>query len=77
MAQTFSVPGTYLPVENQIIYKFVKFTSTKKGGTPNFFPLLFFVVVGPWIRNGKNPDLDQGSGIIIPDPQHWFTCFFI
>jgi hypothetical protein len=28
----------------------------KKGGTTNFFPLLFFVVVGPWIRNGKNPD---------------------
>ncbi len=34
------------------------------------FPLLFVVVVGPGIRNGKYQD--SGSGINIPDPQHWF-----
>ncbi len=32
---------------------------------------MFFGIRDPGSRMGKNPD--SGSGINIPDPQHWFS----
>jgi hypothetical protein len=52
-------------LKNKIIYNFVKFVATKKRFDNNCFsPLAFVVVFGSGIR-------DPGSGINIPDPQHW------
>jgi hypothetical protein len=49
-----------------MIYNFVNFVATKNGMMTNFFSLFSFVAVfGSGIR-------DPGSGINIPDPQHWF-----
>jgi hypothetical protein len=43
----------------------------KKGLTTNFFsPLSFVAFLDPGSGMGKNQD--PGSGINIPDPQHWF-----
>jgi hypothetical protein len=53
----------------------VKFVATKKGLTTNFFsPLSFIAVFGSGIRDpgsGMGKNQDPGSGINIPDPQHW------
>ncbi len=49
----------------------------KKGMTTNFFPPLSFIAVfGSRIRDpgsGMGKNQDPGSGINIPDPQHWFS----
>jgi hypothetical protein len=68
--------------KNKIIFNFLKFVATKKGFTTNFFsPFSLVAVFGSGIRGprsgiwdpgsrmGKNQD--SGSGINIPDPQHW------
>jgi hypothetical protein len=56
-----------------MIFYFVKFVATYKGMTTNcFFTPLFcccFWIVDPGSGMGKNQD--PGSGINIPDPQHW------
>jgi hypothetical protein len=54
--------------KNKIIYNFVKFVAMKKGMTTNFFSSLSFVTV---FGSGMDKDQDPGSGINIPDPQHW------
>jgi hypothetical protein len=42
--------------------------------TTNFFvPLSFVAVFG----SGMGKNQDPGSGIKIPDPQHWFLLSFI
>ncbi len=49
--------------------------------TTNFFsPLSFVAVFGSGIRDpgsGMGKNQDPGSGINIPDPQHWFLNTFI
>ncbi len=60
--------------KNKIIFNFVKFMATKKvpGMTTNFFHPLFCCCF--WIRDprfGMGKNQDPGSGIKIPDPQHW------
>jgi hypothetical protein len=53
---------------------FVKFKATKKGMTTIFLPL-FVVVFGSGIRDpgsGMGKNQETGSGINIPDPQHWY-----
>jgi hypothetical protein len=61
--------------KNEKFYNFIKFVATKKGMTTNFFsPLSFVVVFGSGIRDpgsGMGKNQDPGSGINIPDPQHW------
>jgi hypothetical protein len=58
--------------KNKIIYNFVKFMATKKGMKTNFFhPSLLLLFLDPGSGMGKNQDL--GSGINIPDPQHWWV----
>ncbi len=42
----------------------------QKGKAAQLFSPSSLVVVGPGIQYGKNQD--PGSGINIPDPQHWF-----
>jgi hypothetical protein len=53
----------------------LKFVATLKGMTTNFFsPLSFGAVFGSGIRDpgsGMGKNQDPGSGINIPDPQHW------
>jgi hypothetical protein len=53
----------------------VIFVTTKKGMAANFFsPLSFVAAFGSVIRDqgsGMGKDQDTGSGINIPDPQHW------
>jgi hypothetical protein len=66
--------------KNKIIYNFVKFVATKKVWQQIFFHpslLLLFLDPGSEIQDlGSNPgsrmskNLDPGSGINIPDPQH-------
>ncbi len=58
--------------KNKIILHFVKFVVTKNMWKKNFFTPLFcscFWIRDPGSRIGKNQD--PGSGINIPDPQHW------
>jgi hypothetical protein len=44
--------------------------ATKKGLTTNFFhPSLLLLFLDP--ESGMGKDQDPGSGINIPDPQHW------
>jgi hypothetical protein len=47
----------------------------------NFFsPLSFVAVFGSGIRDpgsGMGKNQDPGSGINIPDPQHWKWCFIL
>jgi hypothetical protein len=51
-------------------FYFVKFMAPKKGMTTNFFsPCISLLVLDPGSGMGKNQD--PGSGINIPDPQHW------
>jgi len=55
-------------IKNKIIFSFVKFVATKNGLTTKFFsPLSFIAVFG----SGMGKTQDPGSGINIPDPQHW------
>ncbi len=57
--------------KNRIIFNFVKFVATKIGSTTKLFtPLLLLLFLDPGSGMGKNQD--PGSGINIPDPQHWF-----
>jgi hypothetical protein len=59
--------------KNKIIYNYVKFVATKKGVTTYLFSPLSFDTVF-WIRDprsGMAKIQDPGSGITIPDPQHW------
>jgi hypothetical protein len=62
-------------IKNKIIFSFVKFVATKNGLTKkNFSPLSFAAVFGSGIRDpgsGMGKNQDPGSGINIPDPQHW------
>ncbi len=61
--------------KTKIMYNFLTFVATLKEMTSNFFsPLSFVAVFGSGM--GKNQDL--GSGINIPDPQHWLlhTWYF-
>jgi hypothetical protein len=67
--------------KNKIIYNFVNFAAIKKVLTTHFFsPLSFVTVFGSGIRDtgsGMGKNQDPGSGINIPDPQHWsqeFQC---
>ena len=66
--------------KNKIIFNFVKFVATKKGLTTNFFHpslLLLFLDPGSEIRDpgsGMGKNQDPGSGINIPDSQHWFLA---
>jgi hypothetical protein len=57
------------------MFNYVKFVATKKGRTTNFFSLLSFAAVfgsGIWDPgSGMGKNQDPGSGINIPDPQHW------
>ncbi len=59
----------------------MKFVATKKGTgrTTNFFsPLSFVAIFGSGIRDpgsGMSKNQDPGSGINIPDPQHWIYWF--
>ncbi len=54
--------------------------ATKKCLTKDFFhPSLFYLFLDPGsgIRDpgsGMGKNEDPGSGINIPDPQHWYTC---
>jgi hypothetical protein len=54
----------------------MKFVATKNGLTNKIFsPLSFVAVFGSGIRDpgsGMGKNQDPGSGINIPDPQHWF-----
>jgi hypothetical protein len=60
--------------KNKIIFNFLKFMATKKGMTTNFFhSSLLFLFLDPKSGMGKNQDL--GSGITIPDPQHFYEIF--
>jgi hypothetical protein len=68
----------------KIIYNFVKFVATLKGMTTNFFsPLSFVAVFGSGIRDpgsgmlGMGKNQDPGSGINIPDPQHWLPDILV
>jgi hypothetical protein len=58
------------------MFSFAKFVATKNGLTKkNFSPLSFVAVFGSGIRDpgsGMGKNQDPGSGINIPDPQHWF-----
>jgi hypothetical protein len=60
-----------------MIFSFVKFVATKNGLTKKIFSPLSFVAVldpGSGIRDPgwvKTKNQDPGSGINIPDPQHW------
>ncbi len=62
-------------IKNKIIFSFVKFVATKNGLTKEFFsPLSFVAVFGSGIRDpgsGMGKNQDPGSGINIPDPQHF------
>jgi len=62
----------------------VKVVATKKCLTKKFFsPLSFIPVLGSGIRDqgygirdqgsGMGKNQDPGSGINIPDPQHWYV----
>jgi hypothetical protein len=63
--------------KHKISFSFVKFVATKQGMTTIFFRpslLLLFLDPGSGIRNpgsGMGKNQDPGSGINIPDPQHW------
>jgi hypothetical protein len=59
------------PCSNKEFTIFVKRVATKKGKTTNFFPSSFFVVLLVRDPGGKI----SGSGINIPDPQHWSSLF--
>jgi hypothetical protein len=53
----------------------VKFVTTKKYDNKFVSPLSFVAVFGSGIRDpesGMGKNQDPGSGIKIPDPQHWF-----
>jgi hypothetical protein len=54
-----------------IIFNFVKFVAQKKYDK-NFLSPLSFVAVFAGSGMGKK----SGSGINIPDPQHWFIYFY-
>jgi hypothetical protein len=55
--------------KNKIIYISVKFVARTKGMTTNFVrPSLLLLY---WIRDGQK----SGSGINIPDPQHWYDSY--
>ncbi len=56
----------------KIICNFVKFVATWKVMTTNFFSPLSFVAV---FGSGMGKNQDPGSGINIPDPQHWYTGY--
>jgi hypothetical protein len=57
--------------KNKILFNFVKFVATKKGMTKkNFHPSSLLRFLDPGSGMGKNQD--TGSGINIPDPQHWY-----
>jgi hypothetical protein len=62
-------------IKNKIILSFVKFVAKKNGLTRKIFSTLSFVAVfGSGIRDpgsGMGKNQDPGSGINIPDPQHW------
>jgi len=53
---------------NKIIITFVKFVATKNGLAKKDFSRLSFVAV---FGSGMAKNQDPGSGINIPDPQHW------
>jgi hypothetical protein len=56
--------------KSKLVFNFVKFIALKKGMTTNFSsPLSFIAVFGSGTGMGKNQY--PGSGINIPDPQHW------
>jgi hypothetical protein len=55
-----------VPVQKETIFRFVRFLATEKVKTTNFSPSSFVVDFGSGIR-------DPGSGINIPDPQHWLS----
>jgi hypothetical protein len=61
--------------KNKKIFNFVKFVAIIKGMTTKIFsPLSFDAVFGSGIRDqgsGMGKNQDPGSGINIPDPQHW------
>jgi hypothetical protein len=66
-------PNIFSAFQKLSNFNFVKFVATKKGMTTNFCsPLSFVEAFGSgiqdpgWVKN-QNP----GSGINIPDPQHW------
>ncbi len=56
--------------KTEIISNFVKFVAAYKVMTLIFFTPLFGAVLDPGSGMAKNQDL--GSGINIPDPQHWY-----
>jgi hypothetical protein len=58
------------PVQKSNNFQFCKIYVDKKGKN-NPFPFLFFVVV----VSGIEKNLDPGSGINIPDPQHWLINY--
>jgi hypothetical protein len=51
----------------------VKFVTTKKVKSTNFFPSSFVVVVV--VGSGMDKIHDPGSGINIPDPKHCLELF--
>ncbi len=55
--------------KTELICNFVKFVATYKVMTTNFFSPLSFVAV---FGSGMAENQDQGSGINILDPQHWY-----
>jgi hypothetical protein len=57
-------PGSYfLELRNNFWVKILQFFDADPYPDPGIFSL--------WIRDGKNSH--PGSGINIPDPQHWYT----
>ena len=56
-------------IKNKIIISFVKFVATKNGLAKKDFSHLSFVAV---FGSGMAKNQDPGSGINIPDPQHWY-----
>jgi hypothetical protein len=66
--------------KNKIIFNFVKFVAIKKGMSTkkNFRPslLLRFLDLGSEIQNpGCGMGKKSGSGINIPDLQHWYNIY--
>jgi hypothetical protein len=68
-------PNFFFSISKIKYVHYVKFVATTKGMTTNFFsPLSFAAVFGSEIRDpgsGMGKNQDPGSGINIPDPQHW------
>ncbi len=66
------VKKKYFYFKNKIIYNFMIFVTTKMVGQKIPPPLLVLLLdPGSEIRDRIDKNQDLGSGINIPDPQHW------